>query len=496
MTDARNNPPGRSAPFVRKLGNVSVDRVLSGTSEVPSALARRSTPRLAKGPKNPKVRVPTMNQPMPTRTSKISQRLVLIPEEEVIAEETSDQPGRMGLSSAEQLSKEERADKFPRVTSYLVADHFRLKATAEYVRVNHSARVRMYDEALFVDYLLPLRPGNGVLARVQSSLGDNRTMERLIDISEQGDHHYEYFSELESEQQTGGGGEQNEGFDPSEPQDFSPRGHSPPTFGRQAHHKPTEQDEQLLKQQEEGRISRFLSHAAMFVFNYGVVVFWNFTESQEKAILADLTLQSRELAKKAVDGDDVETEEFNFTYTQEETRPRIFNDMITLTNNNHMIKLAMAHAIAQSTKLSGFEERMQSKMRDVKTVPKTLALTGELGMKREQVLRIYGALFKLRVDVNLSSNVLDTPDIFWESEPSLAPVYAALREYLEIDQRILVLNERCSVFLELTQMLADSVAEFNMDRITVVIIVLILLSIVVSLTEIAVRYLLLRRIHH
>lgn len=438
-----------------------------------------------------------MNQPMPTRTSKISQRLVLIPEEETRDEKKDGYGAGLGegLTSAEQLSREERAGQYPRVTSYLVADLFKLKETADYLRRNHSARIRMYDEALFVDYLLPLLPGNGVLARVQSSLGDNRTMERLIDISEQGDHHYEYFSELESNQPAGHSGEQNDDFDPSEPQDFSPRGKSPPTFGRKSTRKETEQNESLRKQQEESKVSRYLTHAAMFVLNYGVVVFWNFTESQEKAILADLTLQSRALAVRPVDGDDVETEEFNFTYSVQESRPRIFNDMITLTNNSHMIKLAMTHSIAQSTKLSGFEERMQAKMRDVKAVPKTLALTGELGIKREQVLRIYGTLFKLRVDVNLSSNVLDTPDIFWESEPSLAPVYAALREYLEIDPRILVLNERCSVFLEMTQILADSVAEFNMDRITVIIIVLILLSILVSLTEIAVRYLLLRRFH-
>lgn len=476
---------------MRKLGNVSVDRVLSGTSEVPSALARRL---------GPKLRVPTMNQPMPTRTSKMSQRLVLIPEEEYRDEKADGSDPtlghRVGLTSAEQLSREERAGQYPRVTSYLVADLFKLKETADYLRRNHSARIRMYDEALFVDYLLPLLPGNGVLARVQSSLGDNRTMERLIDISEQGDHHYEYFSELESNQPAGHSGEQNDDFDPSEPQDFSPRGKSPPSFGRQSHHrKDTEQSEQIRKQQEESKVSRYLTHAAMFVLNYGVVVFWNFTESQEKAILADLILQSRALAVRPMDVDDVETEEFHFTYAVKESRPRIFNDMITLTNNSHMIKLAMTHAIAQSTKLSGFEERMQAKMRDVKAVPKTLALTGELGIKREQVLRIYGTLFKLRVDVNLSSNVLDTPDIFWESEPSLAPVYAALREYLEIDPRILVLNERCSVFLEMTQILADSVAEFNMDRITVIIIVLIILSILVSLTEIAVRYLLLRRYH-
>lgn len=66
-----------------------------------------------------------------------------------------------------------------------------------------------------------------------------------------------------------------------------------------------------------------------------------------------------------------------------------------------MIKLAMSHAIAQSTKLCFFEQRMANQMVEAQHVPKSLALTGKLGMKREEVFKILGALFKSRVDVNL-----------------------------------------------------------------------------------------------
>ena len=75
--------------------------------------------------------------------------------------------------------------------------------------------------------------------------------------------------------------------------------------------------------------------------------------------------------------------------------------MITLRSGDHMIKLAMSHAIAQSTKLSRFEERMGMTMLEVEHIPKKLAIEGALGMKREDVLKMSGKLFKLRVDVNL-----------------------------------------------------------------------------------------------
>jgi uncharacterized Rmd1/YagE family protein len=146
--------------------------------------------------------------------------------------------------------------------------------------------------------------------------------------------------------------------------------------------------------------------AEMFVFSYGVVVFWNFTEHQEKDILADLTFADAEsnisLLSRPLDEDDFETEEFHFEYSADVKRPRVFNDMITLLpRSDHMIKLTISHAIAQSTKLCFFEERMSETMLDAQHVPKTLALTGQLNMTRVEIVTLLGRLFKSRVDINL-----------------------------------------------------------------------------------------------
>jgi uncharacterized Rmd1/YagE family protein len=142
------------------------------------------------------------------------------------------------------------------------------------------------------------------------------------------------------------------------------------------------------------------------------VVFWNFTEKQEKDVLADLTFSSTtdpktnmaaplSLVTNPLPEEDFETEEFHFEYNSEISRPRVYNDMITLRSGDHMIKLAISHAIAQSTKLSFFEENMATQMEEAKDVPRRLAYTGELGLKREEVVKILGGLFKSRVDVNL-----------------------------------------------------------------------------------------------
>ena len=235
-------------------------------------------------------------------------------------------------------------------------------------------------------------------------------------------------------------------------------------------------------------------HAEIFIFHYGVIVFWNFTEIQEKNILGDITFAGyKSLMIRPLDEQDIETEQFHFEYDRDTERPRIFNDIVTLRSGDHIIELTLSHAIAQSSKLSRFESRISPILISVTKLPKRLALYGTLGLKREQLLKKSGKLFKLRVDVNLSSTILDTPEFFWSFEPSLHPLYVAMREYLEIDQRVQVLNDRCKVFLEFFDICVDSVAERNMARVTWWFILVILFGVIFSLTEIFVRYVIIHR---
>ena len=59
---------------------------------------------------------------------------------------------------------------------------------------------------------------------------------------------------------------------------------------------------------------------------------------------------------------------------------------------------------------------------------------------------------------------------------------------MEIAPRIKVLNERCRVFLELAEILSDSIADTKMTAITWIIIVLIVISIGVTVTEVGLRF--------
>ncbi|RJE19083.1 YagE family [Aspergillus sclerotialis] len=385
-------------------------------------------------------------------------------------------------SYAERLPKARRAEKLARVTAYCTAQAYKMSSLSAFVKELHGARTKLYDDCLYTAYHLPLLPGPEGYRLKSSPVikypGGKSLLDEEIERNELRDHHEDYA--VEAEEHSVGRRQEHEHDSPRhESEGASPHGdllQTIPEDEQMGHMEATIREHHSQPQtpaiQPQSPASRLpYDVAEMFVFSYGVVVFWNFTEKQEKDLLADLAFATSSatgtpipLATAPLDEEDFETEEFHFEYSTAISRPRVYNDMITLRSGNHMIKLAISHGIAQSTKLCLFEEVMARQMAEAKDVPRRLAMTGNLGMKREEVFRILGRLFKSRVEVNLSSNMLDVPNFFWESEPTLYPLYIAVREYLEIKPRIQVLNERCRVFLDLAEILSDSIADNKTSR--------------------------------
>ncbi|GME88471.1 unnamed protein product [Ambrosiozyma monospora] len=220
--------------------------------------------------------IPQYYRALPSRTSKLTQKLVLIPDSGKVVyaqpqrldDDFSDsEDGNGGMreetttenifegdqyvrTRAEQLTKEQREMEYPRVTAYLVAEGFNLKLTSKFLAKYHMVLPRLYDDALYVPYSLPLLPGESGY-RVQSNNSEkmqkgNKLMESLLDKVEQRDHHYEFYSANETGQNSTNemirsnspipvsdptqsefplSQSHNSDFDPSEPQYFV--NHSP-----------------------------------------------------------------------------------------------------------------------------------------------------------------------------------------------------------------------------------------------------------------------------
>ncbi|KAI8362329.1 hypothetical protein B0O80DRAFT_421865 [Mortierella sp. GBAus27b] len=487
---------------------------------------------------------------VPLRTTKVSQKLVLLPEEDEEAEEEhgghieghfSDteldafrdewdfRSRRRGLhgrapTQSEMLTKEQRNVKgLPRVVAYCTAEGYNIKKLSAFLKANHEVYPRLYDEALYVAYHFPLlpgkssrfrsgppirSPGGGSVLDKQLEQYEENTRDEYSRSLEREDEEYhrrrlpqqESIRKLKSRHRSTSRSSRRSGSI-REPRDTADGGDQD-YFGDASHNDPVEviKSPAELNPAENGvealaaagvptDLSNVHAVAApfmggeVFFFDYGVTVFWNMTVEQEKWILEDL----KNFEEKKLMQEDEQTEEFHFEYAGYSS-PRIYNDMITLRGGNHMIKLTISHAISQSVKLALYECQMDDTIDDTTVIPLQLAQTGKLNYSRMQITKISGHLFQLRMNVDLVSNVLDTPEIFW-SEPELQPLYDAIRGYLEISQRAKVLSDRCLVISDLLTMLRDDIASNNMNYITWIIIILIVIAVIVAGGEIVVKYL-------
>ncbi|WVQ63927.1 uncharacterized protein L199_002083 [Kwoniella botswanensis] len=284
-----------------------------------------------------------------------------------------------------------------------------------------------------------------------------------------------------------------------EPSDLpSPSEHPSPTaessyshHNQQQHeeHRVVSPESEFSPQPQPVKRPRRKSHTTQNVaeavfFSYGVSVFFGFSELEEREIMEDCETASTWI--RGLGEDDWEIEEFHYVYDSDAEQPRIYNDMFTFKSHSHLFKLSLAHAIAQSNKLSIYESVMQETLSLTASFPKELSTTGHLQLTRREALKMTGRLFKLRMDVNLIGGILDTPELFW-SEASLFPLYEAIHEYLEIGPRIQVLNDRLAVAGDLLEIIHEYIEERATHRITWVIIWLIVVACFVEAGEVIAR---------
>lgn len=189
-----------------------------------------------------------------------------------------------------------------------------------------------------------------------------------------------------------------------------------------------------------------LGNGDLFIFNYGIAVFWGVGHDQRKDMLERLKRYTLKPASELFEDE--------FTYELEAATTNIKNDHIQLQDNERLPRLAWSHAIAQSVKLGQFEIHTQHTINETRHIPLNIANTGSSQLSRSSIAKMRGKLFLAKSEIMLHYDLLDVPDFFWEY-PEYEPDYQKMAIYLEIRQRLEVLNKRLETIHELFQMMAD-----------------------------------------
>lgn len=83
----------------------------------------------------------------------------------------------------------------------------------------------------------------------------------------------------------------------------------------------------------------------------------------------------------------------------------------------------------------------------------------------------------MRALVNLQSELLDTPDCFWEDE-DMERVYLKTKSYLDMDKRLKILNQRLEIIKELLDLMNDELHSKHESNLEWIIIWLIVVEVV------------------
>ncbi|XP_078040879.1 uncharacterized protein LOC144472062 isoform X2 [Augochlora pura] len=213
----------------------------------------------------------------------------------------------------------------------------------------------------------------------------------------------------------------------------------------------------------------------IFFFREGTVVMWNVTDLEYGNILKFLKNYEENPYTDVII--EAERELMTYAYTDSGKQSHIKNGniMLALAATN-LDKYTFSNAIAQSVKLGIWETSLDNYIDSIELVTEDLKFGRKLRISQQEVLKKQGELFALRHSINLSSDLLDTPDFYWERD-DLEILYQHTCSYFNITKRTRVINEKINHCVELVGILSSHLSDRHHIRLEWMIIILIMVEV-------------------
>ena len=216
-------------------------------------------------------------------------------------------------------------------------------------------------------------------------------------------------------------------------------------------------------------------NADIFIFNYGCIIFWGLDQINAEKVLTKIAeFLEDKMDEPIMDRCNYTIAQQEASYVDEE------GDTIVLERDDPQIKLSFSYGLSQSVKLSVFEASVEKTIDDNKKIPNELIRTGKISMSRKSLSKKIGILFAERNFINLNSDILDTPDFFWR-RPKYEPYYEMAVQFMDIKQRLIILNSRLKIIHELYEILSTELHHIHSSRLELIIIYLIFIEVMMAI---------------
>ncbi|OXU26481.1 hypothetical protein TSAR_003607 [Trichomalopsis sarcophagae] len=224
----------------------------------------------------------------------------------------------------------------------------------------------------------------------------------------------------------------------------------------------------------------------IYFFREGTAVMWNITDLECSNLLQFIKqYEENSYSNELVQA---EGEVMLYSYTESGKRSHLKEGDIFLSPDANLDKYTFSNAISQSVKLGIWEASLDHYVDSIEFITEDLKRGRRIKMSRQEVLRKQGELFALRHLINLSSDLLDTPDFYWERD-DLETLYQQTCAYFSIAKRTRVVNEKLNHCVELVELLSSHLSDRHHVRLEWMIIVLIMVEVGFEILHYADRYL-------
>ncbi|KAJ3221761.1 hypothetical protein HK099_003151 [Clydaea vesicula] len=225
-----------------------------------------------------------------------------------------------------------------------------------------------------------------------------------------------------------------------------------------------------------------VNFAEAFIFDNGTFATWGASHQEIEKLLK--VVKQVEVNRYS----SVETEWFS--YCVDLSQPGgLIGDLLVIGHDlpQHQSKLAFSAGLTRSVKLASLEEQLDKHLNKHKHIPEILLKGKKLPLSRSKVLQNLGELFSLRGQVNLHSELLDSPDFCW-STTKMEDYFDRISRNLDVRPRIAICNKKLDYANELAEVLRNHLHEEHSIRLEWIIIILISVEIVFNVIEYCERH--------
>ncbi|MFZ5970880.1 MAG: RMD1 family protein [Bacteroidota bacterium] len=213
----------------------------------------------------------------------------------------------------------------------------------------------------------------------------------------------------------------------------------------------------------------FGPHKFQHYFNYGVIVFSDYTEDEiaacVKAILACLKNPVTRWLRETT----------NLNVAPDTTLQFDFNQVTVDRLDAQIVRIAMLN-LAQSVALDFYHEVSENLLEEVRVFTNNLETTGKLKISRTNMMKFIGRALNTQNDIADNIYIFDAPEQVWEDEyldklhQGLIKHYDLRTRFNEIEYTLRIIEDNLSVFREISHQRESSLLEW-------IIIILILVEV-------------------